>query len=344
MALRLIEVFLPQKNEYRLQQALKDFKVLDIWQERFSKEFILIKILITSEDTETLLDILNKHISLVEGHRIIILPVEASLPRPEIVKEEILENKEPKPENNSKAKKCRISREELYADVEEITSLSYVFVLLSLLSSVVAAIGILQNNVAVIIGAMVIAPLLGPNVSFSLATTLGDIDLAKRALKANMAGIFTVLSFAAIVGYMLKVDPNIPELISRTKVSPGDVILAMAAGSAAALSLTTGVASALIGVMVAVALLPPLVVLGMLVGQGEWQLAMGAMLLVLTNLICINLSGVVTFLAQGIRPRKYGDADRAKKATKIAIVLWTFLLILLVVLIILSQNGWKDHL
>lgn len=136
----------------------------------------------------------------------------------------------------------------------------------------VAAIGIMQNNVPVIIGAMVIAPLLGPNVALSLATTLGDIDLAKRALKANMTGILTVLSFAAVIGYMFKVDPNIPELISRTKVSLGDVILAMAAGSAAALSLTTGVASALIGVMVAVALLPPLVVFGMLIGQGEWQL------------------------------------------------------------------------
>ncbi|KAF5413392.1 MAG: hypothetical protein C5S43_00230 [Candidatus Methanocomedens sp.] len=280
---------------------------------------------------------------MVEGHRIILHPVVASLPRPEIVKEEMFDNGESRPENNSKSKKGRISREELYANVEEITSLSWVFVLLSLLSSVVAAIGILQNNVAVIIGAMVIAPLLGPNVAFSLATTLGDIDLAKRALKANMTGILTVLSFAAVVGYMLKVDPDIPELISRTKVSLGDIILAMAAGSAAALSLTTGVPSALIGVMVAVALLPPLVVFGMLLGQGEWQLAMGAMLLVLTNLICINLSGVLTFLAQGIRPRKYRDADRAKKATQIAIVLWTFLLILLVVLIILSQNGWNVH-
>ena len=173
MALRLIEVFLPPKDEYRVQQALNDFKVLDIWQERFSKEFIHIKILITSEDTETVLDLLNKHISMVEGHRIILLPVVASLPRPEIVKEEMPDNGESQPENNSKAKKGRISREELYADVEEITSLSYVFVILSLLSSVVAAIGILQNNVAVIIGAMVIAPLLGPNVAFSLATTWG---------------------------------------------------------------------------------------------------------------------------------------------------------------------------
>ena len=122
MALRLIEIFLPPKDEYRVQQALKDFKVLDIWQERFSKEFIHIKILITSGDTETVLDLLNKHISMVEGHRIILLPVEASLPRPEIVKEEMLDNGESKPENNSKSKKGRISREELYAHVEEITS------------------------------------------------------------------------------------------------------------------------------------------------------------------------------------------------------------------------------
>ena len=120
MALRLIEVFLPPKDEYRVQQALKDFEVLDIWQERFSREFIHIKILITSEDTEPVLDLLNKHISMVEGHRIILLPVVASLPRPEIVKEELLDNGESQPENNSKSKKGRISREELYANVKRL--------------------------------------------------------------------------------------------------------------------------------------------------------------------------------------------------------------------------------
>lgn len=339
MALRQIEIFIPSKGEFRIQEALKDLPFLGSWQERYSKDFIQIKILLEAENSELVLDKLEQKISQMEGYRIILLPVEATLPKPKPEKEEVPEKKEPVPEEKLNDKTIRISREELYSDIEETIKQTRMFIILAFLSSVVAAIGVLQNNTAVIIGAMVIAPLLGPNVALSLATTLGDIDLAKRALKANIKGVLTVLSFSTLIGFMFKVDPTIPELISRTKVTSGDVILALAAGSAAALSLTTGVQSALIGVMVAVALLPPLVVFGLLLGQGEWILATGAMLLVLTNLICINLSGVVTFLAQGIRPRKYVDADRAKKTTMIALVLWTFLLALLVVLIILSQKG-----
>lgn len=340
MALRQIEIFIPSKGEFRIQEALKDLPFLGSWQERYSKDFIQIKILLEAENSELVLDKLEQKISQMEGYRIILLPVEATLPKPKPEKEEVPEEKEPVPEEKLNEKTIRISREELYSDIEETIKQTRMFIILAFLSSVVAAIGVLQNNIAVIIGAMVIAPLLGPNVALSLATTLGDIDLAKRALKANIKGVLTVLSFSTLIGFMFKVDPTIPELISRTKVTSGDVILALAAGSAAALSLTTGVQSALIGVMVAVALLPPLVVFGLLLGQGEWILATGAMLLVLTNLICINLSGVVTFLAQGIRPRKYVDADRARKTTMIALALWTFLLALLVVLIILSQKGW----
>ncbi|MDW7776770.1 MAG: TIGR00341 family protein [Methanosarcinales archaeon] len=338
MALRQIEIFIPSKEEYRVQDALKDLPVLGIWQERFSKDFIQIIILLDAETSEFVLDRLEQNISLVEGYRIIILPVEATLPKQKPLNEKVPEMEKPVLEDKTNEKPARISREELYSDIEETINQTRIFIILAFLSSVVAAIGILQNNVAVIIGAMVIAPLLGPNVALSLATTLGDIDLAKRALKANIKGMLTVLSFAVILGFVFKVDPNIPELISRTKVTLGDIILALAAGSAAALSLTTGVPSALIGVMVAVALLPPLVVFGLLLGQGEWVLATGALLLVLTNAICINLSGVVTFLIQGIRPRKYRDADRAKKATIIALILWTFLLILLGVSIVLSQK------
>lgn len=335
MTLRLIEIFIPQKDEYRVQQAFKDRKILDMWQERFSKDLIHIKILLPTEETEEVLDLLEKHISMVDGYRILLLHVEASLPRPEPLKKEI--TKESQPEQKTNTKKFRISREELYADIDADIKLSKIFIILALLSSVVAAVGILQDNVAVIIGAMVIAPLLGPNLALSLATTLGDIDLARRAMKANAAGILAVLSFAALIGYLLKFDPDIPQIISRTKVGLGDIILALAAGSAATLSMTTGVSSALIGVMVAVALLPPLVVLGMLLGSGNWVLATGAGMLVLVNLICINLAGVMTFWIQGIQPRKLWEAGRATKATKVAIMLWTLLLITLV-LILFSQR------
>ena len=230
----------------------------------------------------------------------------------------------------------RISREELYGDIEKTAHLSWIFAVLVALSTAVAAIGILRGDTVIIIGAMVIAPLLGPNVALSLSTTLGDGKLARQAVRTAAAGFLLALLLAALIGLFTTVDPLAPEVLARTRVSLADIVLALAAGGAAALSFTSGLLSALIGVMVAAALLPPLVTLGLLVGNGEWRAAYEALLLLLTNVICINLSGVVVVLAQGVRPRSWGEAEKARKASLRALAVWTGLLAVLAVLIFLS--------
>jgi uncharacterized hydrophobic protein (TIGR00341 family) len=127
--------------------------------------------------------------------------------------------------------------------------------------------------------------------------------------------------------------------MSRTQVVPGEIVVALASGCAGALAFTTGVSAALVGVMVAVALLPPLVAFGLLLGGGEPALAMGALSLFLVNLICVNLAGVTTFLVQGIRPATWWEKDRAVKATRIAIGLWAALLTALIAMIVLFRKG-----
>jgi len=338
MALRLIEVFLPTVAKNRVEMALEGHTVLSTWKDEISEKKICIKILVPSEETQGIVDILEKEFLLVEGFRIIIFPVEATIPRPKPKGEKLDADKEAKREKKPGKKIPSIPREELYADVKDTIRFSWVYILLVILSAIVASVGILRNNVAIIIGAMVIAPLLGPNVALCLATTLGDIKLARRAMKANLLGIFVALFFSAVLGFVVDVDTGIHEIKSKTEVSMGDIALALAAGAAAALSFTTRAHSALIGVMVAVALLPPLVVLGLLLGSGEWELAQGALLLLLVNIIGINLSGVMVFLAQGIQPLHWWEANKAKKATRIAVTLWTILLVVLAVVILLSQR------
>jgi uncharacterized hydrophobic protein (TIGR00341 family) len=340
MALRLIEAFVPKTEKDQVQEILKDHKVLGIWQEEVSENQVLVRILLSSEETEAVLDIIEKYFSTSEGFRIILLSVEASIPRPEPEEKVLPENEKPVEEQKPEPK-IAVSREELYEDIGETIKLSWVFIVLVILSSTVAAIGLLRDNVAVIIGAMVIAPLLGPNVALSLATTLGDVDLARRAIKAGLIGILVALIFTILLGFFLEVDPNTPAIASRTKVGLEDIVLALASGSAATISFTTALPSTLIGVMVAVALLPPLVTLGILLGAGYWKMAIGAMLLVFTNLICINLAGVITFFSQGIRPLKWWEADKAKKATRIAIISWTVILLLLAVVIVLSKKAFR---
>lgn len=210
---------------------------------------------------------------------------------------------------------------------------------MTVLSAVVAVVGLVRGDVAVVIGAMVIAPLLGPNVAMALATTLGDTDLLRRALATNLAGIAAAFVLAVVAGVLFPVGPDLPAIASRTSTGFGDVLLALAAGMAGTLAFTRGRSGAVIGVMVAVALVPPVVVCGMLLGQGEAHLAFRAFLLVAANVICINLAGVVTFLAQGVRPRSWWEAEKARKSVRKAIAIWTVLLAVLLAILWWSKVG-----
>jgi len=93
------------------------------------------------------------------------------------------------------------------------------------------------------------------------------------------------------------------ELLARTSVGLDGVLLALASGLAAALSLTTGLSSVLVGVMVAVALLPPTATAGIMLGAGNFELATGALLLLAVNVVCVNIAAKLVFLFRGVRPR-----------------------------------------
>jgi len=171
-----------------------------------------------------------------------LLPIEASLPDTGQKQNETVSEEE-----QFKAKE-RIRREELYSDIETAAQITKVYMAMIIFSSIVAAIGVLNNNVAVIIGAMVIAHF-GPNVALSLATTLGDLSLAKNALKTNILGIALAIGISTSLGLVLFVDPAIHEISSRTSVQLTDIVLALASGSAGVLAFTSGASAALIGVL-----------------------------------------------------------------------------------------------
>lgn len=339
MNLRLIEVFLPDKNAQKVSELLQEQSLIGIWQTDIANSQILVKILVSAQQAETIIDQLETHFSQESSFRIILLAVEASLPRRLLPEETVSQRKEQQPEQDLEVPTSRINRQELYEDVSKTVVLTWIYIVMVLLSTTIAAIGLLRNSATIIIGAMVIAPLLGPNMALSLATTLGDKTLALRAVKIGAVGIFIALAFSVLLGYVFSVDPEIPEIAFRTRVGGSDVILAFASGVAGAISFTSGTTNAIVGVMVAVALLPPLVTVGMLLGVGEWQVAIGAILLFLTNLICLNLAGVIAFSVQKLHPEKWWEAYKAQKLTRNALWLWFVLLSVLIMGILL----WQRH-
>lgn len=340
MPLRLMQIFLPPGKADESAELLADREILGRWRDAEADQVVL-HLLVPAEETEPIMDEFEQHYGSVKGFHVVLFPVEAVLPRPVTQKpEDKPDTDEPaeddaEPENNKSRQ--RISREELYSEADEVLGVNRVFLGLTILSAIVAAIGLVRNDVAVIIGAMVIAPLLGPNMSMALATTLGDTDLLRRALLTNVVGVVTVFAFAFGVGLVVAVDPEVPAIEARSRTGMGDVLLALAAGFAGALAFTRGQSGAVIGVMVAVALVPPIVTCGMLLGNGNPTLAIGAGLLAATNVISVNLAAVVTFLAQGVQPRSYWEAEKAKRGIRRAVVMWTVSLIALILVLWLGR-------
>jgi uncharacterized hydrophobic protein (TIGR00341 family) len=329
MNYRMLEMTAPPEITKEAQEFVEEQDILGVWKNELDEGYSILRVLVDADRIEALSDDLTQKYSNVDGFRIMLFAVEATLPQPDLKEKEESEEKEKSTENYV----GRISREELYADVSSGSELTLVFIGLVLLSTLVAGVGLIRDDVAVIIGAMVIAPLLGPNVSMALSVTLGDLDLGWRSLKTNAAGLLVSMALAFIMGILMNVDLESQQLVNKTNVSLGDITIALAAGSAGVLAFTRGVPAAIVGVMVAVALLPPLVNVGLLLGAGYTNLAVGSIILTLTNLICINLAGILTFLVQGVRPRTWWEAEKAKKATRIAVAIWFVLLVILAIII-----------
>jgi len=278
------------------------------------------RLLVADDKIQPVLDALQKILGAQPSAQLVVLPVEIALPKPS--------------EAERKEEDAAVeAREALYNEVEKNARLDINFAVLVVLSTIVAAIGLIENSMTVVIGAMVIAPLLGPNLAFGLGTALGDISLMRKSALTTAAGIVLAVVLSVVIGVIWPFDNPSTELADRSRVGLDSVALALASGAAAALSMTTGLSSVLVGVMVAVALLPPAVTLGIMLGTGDFNPALGAGLLLAINVVCINLAIKVVFFVKGIRPRTWWEKKKAKRAMAAYILVWIVTLIILMAVI-----------
>ncbi len=303
-----------------------------------------VEILVAKGQGQTLLDNLQGLLGSHPDWRVTILPAEATLPRVEekTADKEALETDSTDstvssdPNNNPDKTKEKAQtlalREELYQKVSNDCTLNMDFIILTVLSAIVAAIGLNGDSVAIVIAAMVIAPLLGPILAFALSAALGDVTLMWKATKTSVAGLVIGFVFALGLSQFIPINLSSVEMVSRTVITPEIIALALASGAAAALSLSTGISSALVGVMVAVALLPPSVAAALFLGAGDVQSAIGAALLLALNVVCAVLSAQLIFVYKGIRPRTWVSQKKAARSVKINAVVWLSLLLALAAL------------
>jgi uncharacterized hydrophobic protein (TIGR00271 family) len=199
------------------------------------------------------------------------------------------------------------------------------FFVMMALAATIATFGLLQNSGAVIIGAMLVAPLFTPILAFSLAIALGDIRLIRLAIEATLKGVFLAIGLAVLLAYIspMQSDPlAVPEIAARTQPNLFDLIVALASGAAGAYAVARkDVAAALPGVAIAAALVPPLGVIGIGIAQAQFSIAGGGTLLVVTNLIAISLAGSFTLLLLGFRPAQRGERQARLRTGLVASVI-----------------------
>lgn len=337
MAYRLIECALSSRSRDTVLEVLDEAYVLGAWSLEQEGGTHLVRILVELKRSEGLIESLEGSLSLDPESRIFLSEVLATLPEPEQDEEEEQDaggGEASQEEGDEEPPPDRVAAVELSTKLRESVELSRNFFAMLALSVVVAAVGLTRDDVAVVIGAMVIAPLLAPHMAIALGTTLGDLKLLRRA--GTAAGLTVVIGagLSLVAGLFFPVDPGVEQFVTRTEIAPSDVILALAAGAAGALAFTSGVSQGIVGVMVAVSLLPPLAAAGLLAGVAEWEMAARASLLFASNVVSVNLAAIVTFFLKGLRPSSYWEEKKAQRIAAIAVSVWAVLLVALLILII----------
>jgi len=205
-------------------------------------------------------------------------------------------------------------RTEVLEELDQASSPGFDFFLLVVLSCSIATFGLITDSAAVIIGAMLVAPLMSPILGLSLASVAGKQRMFRRAGGALVEGVLVAVVLSALLAWLTHVLPFdilivIPgEVMARTRPSPFDLGIALAGGAAAAYALAQPrISAALPGVAIATALMPPVCTVGIGIALGNSQVALGAALLFLTNLAAISLAGIVVFAALGFRPQNIRD-------------------------------------
>jgi len=191
----------------------------------------------------------------------------------------------------------------LFSTLRKEGSLNSTFIILMILATIIATLGLFINSPSVIIGAMILAPLMQPLVSLSMGIVRQDKSLIYNSNKTIAVGVLLSLGVAMSIAYLTPIEQKSIEMMARLSPTILDMLVAIASGVAAAYAKNDeSITASLAGVAIAVALVPPLAVSGIGIGWGDMEMFTNAFLLFSTNLIGIVMAGAMTFFILGYAP------------------------------------------
>lgn len=219
-------------------------------------------------------------------------------------------------------------RSQVFTDMRHAGRASVDFYVLMTLASFIAVLGLVLDSGAVIIGAMLVAPLMSPILCLGHGIVQGNLLLMRRGASTTVKGVAVAIGVATVFSLLLPVHKAPAEVLARAHPNLLDLLVALAAGAIAAYGASRkSIASALPGVAIAVALVPPLCVVGYGLGTSRFLVAGGALLLFATNLAAITLAGATTFMLLGFRPTLARRGDQVRKSVVVAMVALLVLII-----------------
>jgi len=228
-------------------------------------------------------------------------------------------------------------QEKIMKEINERAEPDLSFILLTVFSTLIVAFGLIIDNSAVVIGGMIISPLLWPILALSLAIIKGSVKSLKKNIFTLLKSTLIIFLVAFIVGSFSPYLGESREVLLRTEPTLFELFIALAAGFIGTFAVAHPKLSAtLAGVATAVALVPPLSVMGILFAEGSFALSTGAALLYFTNLIAITLAAVILFLVVGI---KLSTREKSKDLAVTNISWFVIFLIIVAIPLTLVMRG-----
>lgn len=190
-----------------------------------------------------------------------------------------------------------------------------IFFIMNGLSAMIAGFGLLADSPAVVIGAMLVAMMLSPITSAALAVIDARLSLLKTSLQTLIGGVVLIFAIGMVLGFLYPEQVMTGEILGRTTPTTMDLMVALAGGAAGAYAMISpNLSVAVVGVAVATALVPPLTASGILLSAGKWELAMGAFILALTNMLAIQFTNALVLWFAGFRRTLHDDDNKLGQA------------------------------
>lgn len=308
--MRLVQIAVPTGNLESVKRVLEDNEVQYVLSDETSGRDIagVISFPLPSGAVEPILDELRE-VGIDREDYTVVVEATAVVSRPFEALEDEWEGED---------LKTKISRAELRTRANDLLPTRLTFFTMTAVSAVVATAGVLMDSAAVVVGSMVIAPLIGPALSASVGTVIDDSELRRTGVKWQLLGVILAVVSATVFALVLRYANLVPPGIPITDISQVDerltpdflaLAIAIGAGVAGALSLSTGVSAALVGVMIAVALIPPAAVIGIGIAWGMPMVVLGSSILLILNVLAINLAALGVLWKIGYRPSSWFRVD-----------------------------------